>query len=215
MGQKILNIFLFTATLILTTGLIFTLGRVDRVLKDIKTQISTSQNLERKENISKTDGSLSLERIIDEKISQALSTISAQTNVITALDNPDVSNSKNISYISLGETYSTTSTDWVDVPGSGVYIDLEADYGKSAKVSWGAYLKVAHANGKAFARLYDDTNKIAVNFSEIETENNSDYKLVDSRNLSLWKGKNLYKVQIKSLNSFEVSYTSGKLKINY
>ncbi|KKQ37362.1 MAG: hypothetical protein US53_C0020G0015, partial [Candidatus Woesebacteria bacterium GW2011_GWA1_37_7] len=118
-------------------------------------------------------------------------------------------------YIPMGSSTIVTSTDWVDVPDSGVYIDLERDYGKSAKVSWEASLKVAHGNGKAFARLYDDTNKIAVDYSEITTENNVNFKQLSSGNLPFWRGRNLYKVQLKSLNSFEITYGGGKIKVSY
>ena len=105
--------------------------------------------------------------------------------------------------------------DWVDVTDSGVYIDLENDYGSGAKVSWETSLKVAHGNGKAYARLWDDTNKIAVDFSELSTEDNVDFTQVTSKYLPFWRGRNLYKVQIKSLNSFEVTCSGGKLKIVY
>ena len=103
----------------------------------------------------------------------------------------------------------------MDIEAAEVYIDLENDYGKDAKVSWEASLKVAHSNGQAFARLYDDTNKIVVLESEISTTNNADFEQTSSSNLSFWKGRNLYKVQIKSLNSFEVTYSGGRIKISY
>ena len=92
---------------------------------------------------------------------------------------------------------------------------LENDYGDGAKVSWEASLKVAHGNGKAFARLWDDTNKIAVDFSELTTTDNVDFEQVTSKYLPFWRGRNLYKVQIKSLNSFEVTYSGGRIKISY
>lgn len=116
------------------------------------------------------------------------------------------------SYISLDGSYATTSTTWVDVPGTEVTFDISA-YGVSPTITWQASLKVAHGNGQAFARIYDSTHGIAVNGSEISTTNNVDYKNVSSGNLSFWSGNNTYKVQVKSLNSFEVSYTGGKIKI--
>jgi len=149
---------------------------------------------------------------IERLVSQAVATLSAKTNVTNVVNTSATSGT---TYIPMGSTFSTFATDWTDVADSGIYIDLEKDYGKSAKVSWGTSLKVAHANGKAFARLFDDTNKIAVDFSEISTENNSTYKQVSSGNLPLWRGRNLYKVQIKSLNSFEITYSVGRIKVSY
>lgn len=122
---------------------------------------------------------------------------------------------KQTSFITMGATSTTTSTDWIDVPGSEVYIDLANDYSKSAYVTFSATLKVAHGNGQAFARVYDATNNIAVSGSELSTTNNMDEKQVTSGSLNLWSGNNLYKIQIKSLNSFEVTYVSGRLKISY
>ena len=152
------------------------------------------------------------EENIDEAISEAIATLSAtKQEVVKYVQDTSVKTT----YIPMGSSTIVTSTDWVDVPDSGVYIDLERDYGKSAKVSWEASLKVAHGNGKAFARLYDDTNKIAVDYSEITSENNVNYKQVSSGNLPFWRGRNLYKVQLKSLNSFEITYGGGKIKVSY
>ena len=118
-------------------------------------------------------------------------------------------------YIPMGTTYESTSTDWYTIDDTATYIDLINDYGKTASVSWEASLKVAHGNGQAYVRLWDDTNKIAVDGSVLTTENNSEYKLVTTGVLPFWKGRNLYKVQIRSLNSFVVSYTGGKIRISY
>lgn len=150
---------------------------------------------------------------IAKAVSEAVSTISATTVVGSSGGTPV--KVPGTSYVSIGSTYSTRSTDWVEVPDSGVYIDLINDFGEEAKVSWEASLKVANANGTAFARLYDDTNKIAVDFSEIKTEMNDTYEPVSSGELPFWRGRNLYKVQIKSLNSSEVTFTGGRVKVKY
>lgn len=120
-----------------------------------------------------------------------------------------------ITYIPMGTTYQSTSTDWYTIDDTATYIDLANDYGANATVSWEASLKVDHGNGQAFVRLWDDTNKIAVDGSEMSTVNNADYQLVTTGKIPFWKGRNLYKVQIKSLNSFVVSYTGGKIRIAY
>lgn len=150
---------------------------------------------------------------IAKTVSEAISTISATTEKVVEKQTV-VTQAEGTDYIPMGAG-TTTSTSWVDVDDSAVYIDLESDYGTDATVSWETSLKVAHGNGKAFARLYDDTNKIAVDFSELSTENNADFTQVSTGNLPFWKGRNLYKVQIKSLNSFEVTYSGGKIKVSY
>jgi len=117
--------------------------------------------------------------------------------------------------VSLDGTASTTSTAWEDIAGSEVYIDLVNDYDEDAYVTFEANLKIEHANGQAFVRIYDDTNKIAVIGSELSTTNNADFKQVTSGSLALWRGRNLYKAQLKSLNSTKVTFSGGRVKITY
>lgn len=149
-------------------------------------------------------------------VDQAIATLSSTTKETVVEKQTVVTQvSGGSDFIPMGSTFSTTSTDWVDVPDSVVFFDLINDYGEDATVSWEASLKVAHANGKAFARLYDGTHNIAVDYSEITSENNSEFERVTTGNLPFWRGHNLYKVQIKSLNSFEVTYSGGKIKVSY
>ena len=103
----------------------------------------------------------------------------------------------------------------VQCSGTEFYLDFNTDYGKSSYANWEAFLKVAHGNGTVYARLYDVTNNIAVNGSEVLITNKSDLNQVISGGLSFWAGNNLYRVQIKSLNSFEVTFGSGRIKIKY
>ena len=146
-----------------------------------------------------------LKTYVDEKVSQVpTSTVTAQPAALPQT-----------AYISMGTTHTSTNTAWVDVPDSDVYIDLVNDYGSTAYVTWSASLKVAHGNGTAYARLYDATNNIAVIGSELASVNNSQYQQVASGALALWRGKNLYRVQLKSLNSFEVTLSNAKIKISY
>jgi len=151
---------------------------------------------------------------IAQLVSDAVATLSGETKTIVKEIATNTSE-RQTSYIPVGTTYSTKSTDWVDVPDSSVYVDLVNDYGDNTWVTWEASLKVSQGNGKAFARLYDDTNKIAVNFSELVTEENASFKQAISSNLPFWRGRNLYKVQIKSLTTADVTYSGGRIKINY
>jgi hypothetical protein len=205
---------LFLSILGLIGGFYFLYQRQNKILNEPG---ETNQALEIDDN---SELNLSLDtcgqRCRDEiaiAVSDALADIPPTTETIIEKETI-VSTSQGTDYISMGTSDTTTSTDWVDVEASAVYIDLENDYGADANVSWEASLKVAHGNGKAFARLYDDTNKIAVDFSELTTENNVEFTQKTTGNLPFWKGRNLYKVQIKSLNSFEVTYSGGKIKVS-
>lgn len=149
---------------------------------------------------------------IRKSVSDAIATIAAVPKTIIKTQSQK---SQQTSYISLDGTVSTTGTSWVDAPGIEVAFDLTKDYSKDALVSWEASLKVAHGNGQAYARLFDVTHGIAVAGSEISTTNNSSYLRVSSGNLGLWAGRNVYRVQLKSLNSFEITYTGGRMRITY
>ena len=158
---------------------------------------------------------LECRRYIAEEISKAMATVSGTVETKTVVEKVTTSPSASTSYISMGGTATTKATDWVTLDDTAVYIDPESDYGKDAIFTWDASLKVAHSNGQAFARIYDETNGIAVSGSELTTTNNSNFEQKISGALPLWRGRNLYKVQLKSLNSFEVTYSSGRIKVSY
>jgi hypothetical protein len=118
-------------------------------------------------------------------------------------------------YIPIAGPLSSTSKDWYDLAGTEFYLNFNTDYGKSAYANWDASLKIKDGNGTVYARIYDVTNKIAVNGSEILVSNKGDLTQVISGGLSFWAGNNLYRVQLKSLNGFEVTFGSGRIKIIY
>lgn len=118
-------------------------------------------------------------------------------------------------YIPIAGPLSSTSKDWYDLSGTEFYLNFNTDYGKSAYANWDASLKIKDGNGTTYARLYDVTNKIAVNGSEVSVSNSGNLSQVISGGLSFWAGNNLYRVQIKSLNGFEATFGSGRVKIIY
>lgn len=155
---------------------------------------------------------------IDQKISESISTISGGTKEIvkTVTITPVPTKTKaQTAYIPIVGPITTTSSDWYDAPGTEFYLDYNTDYGKAAYADWQAFLKVANGNGTAYARLYDITNKIGVDGSEVSVTNKGDLTQVISGRLNFWSGNNQYRVQIKSLNKFEVTFGSGRVKIIY
>lgn len=118
-------------------------------------------------------------------------------------------------YIPIAGPLSSTSKDWYDLAGTEFYLNFNTDYGKSAYANWDASLRVKDGNGTVYARIYDVTNKIAVNGSEISISSKGDLTQVISGALNFWAGNNLYRVQLKSLNGFEVTFGSGRVKIIY
>ena len=116
-------------------------------------------------------------------------------------------------YIPLTASFTTSNTDWTNVSGTETYIDLKNNYSANAYITWEAVLSVA-SGGQVTARLYDATHGIGVNGSEVSSSSTAG-ELVTSGKLNLWAGNNLYKVQIKSLNSYAVTFTSGRIKLVY
>ena len=182
-------------------------------------KISTSQNSGYQSNIPIQETTPSdncgdtCKAEIGKAVASAIATLSATPKTIVKTVVPTTK--KQIVYIPIGGPVSTTSTQWVDVPGVEVYIDKVNDYSSGAYITWEASLKVKDDNGQAFARLQDITHGITVNGSEISTSNNSSAQTTYSGSLSLWAGKNLYRLQLKSLNSFEATFLSGRIKISY
>lgn len=163
--------------------------------------------------VSKTGCDDECKKSIQEEVEKAIAKIPTTLPKSVVTQRPDINLRTQI--IPLGGSYSTIAAAWVDVSGSEVTFNVEKDYGGKAAVSFHASLKIADGNGQTLARLYDSTHAMAVFGSEISTANNLDYQSVSSGNLSLWSGYNTYKVQIKSPNSKEVSYTGGGIKISY
>lgn len=152
-------------------------------------------------------------RLINETVAEAMATLSGTTKTAIPPSTP-VPAERQTTYIPLSGPITTTSMDWVDAAGTDVYIDLVNDYGKNTWVSWEAFLKIADGNGQAFARLYDATHGIAVNGSEVSVTKGVSTQVI-SGELKFWAGRNLYRVQLKSLNSFVATLESGRIKINY
>ncbi len=114
-------------------------------------------------------------------------------------------------YIPLGGGGSTTSRDWADVGNAEIYLDV-TNYPNLDKAYFEAFIRVQHGNGTAFARLYDVTHNIGVQGGEVSTGSES-FALVESGSLNFWQGKNLYRVQVKSLTGYEAFYDSGRIKL--
>jgi len=154
------------------------------------------------------------QKIIDQKISEALAKIPTQKpektmSVIVPTSAP-ATQAKAI-YIPLVTEGTTVSTSWVDIVPSEFYFNL-ADYPGATQVRFICYLQALHGSAKVYARLYDQTNKRAVDYSQLETQNDS-YTLLESSGITIWRGNNQYTVQLKSENGTQVLLKEAKLKI--
>lgn len=197
--------------LIFIAGYVVAKNTLDRIYKDIALQ---------KQKViavveEKTGCDADCQKAVANEVGRAMATLSATTRQVIISQATGNTSKPQVSYIPLDGTYSTTNTGWTDAKGVEVSFDLAKDYASGAKVAWEASLRVANANGTAYARLFDTSHGIAVDGSEISVTNNADYQRVSSGNLNLWAGRNIYRVQIKSLNSFNIDYSGGKIRVSY
>ena len=213
--DKYLKIYLLLSVIFLSLSFFLLYQKVNKIAELSGTNLVSPTVEERSQPPSpKIDScGTTCKSEIQKAVSEAMATLSGKLQTPTKIATAPTG--KKTSYIPLTGPITTTSTAWVDASGVEVYVDLAGDYSKDATVSWEATLSVATGNGQAFARLFDVTHGIAVNGSEISLTNNATPTLVSSGNLSLWSGKNLYRVQLKSLNSFVITFASGRIKIIY
>ena len=217
---KFLKALSFAATPFLIAGFVYLFFLVEKmysVLEEnqLASNIPAIFEIPLKDDISQEQCDQQCKEEIEEIVSQAISTISGTTKTVVKTETVISDVGTQTAYIPLTGPITTTSTSWVDAVGTDFYLDLNGDYGSGSEASWETFLKIAHGNGQAFARLYDVTHSIAVAGSEVSVTNQPTSTQVSSGNLNFWSGRNLYRVQIKSLNSFEVTFGSGRIKITH
>lgn len=146
---------------------------------------------------------LSCQELMDEKISKAISGLST------------VSSKKplSVNYIPLGDGGLTNSTLWNVVDGSEFTFDL-SDYPADTKVYWEGNLKAGSFGSRCYARLYDTTHYRQVDYS-LQSTSDMDFETLMSQPLSIWRGENHYRLEIRSLDSVICSLETPRLVVKY
>jgi|GEM_PF-1318190 hypothetical protein len=218
--SSFLKIYTLVSIILLSVGLIVALSGLSKANKSIsdlqKQALTITTNEETGETIIDACGD-TCQAEIKSQVAAVVKNLPTTKPVATQkpVTQTQTVESKKTGYLPLAGPITTTSTSWVDAVGTEFYLDLINDYNQGATATWEAFLKVANANGTAYARLYDVTHNIAVNGSEVKIENKDISTQVISGALSFWAGRNQYRVQIKSLNSLEVTFGSGRVRITY
>ena len=223
MKEKILPILIIVIAILVLANLVFLdvryLGQPQKSLptatesafQTAPTSLSSSPSSSAVSETCET----TCQQLIDEKIAQAIATLSGKETTKESKTAEKTTTPKpsqpQVIYIPLGGGGSTISRDWTDVGNAEVYLDVN-DYPNLEKAYFEGFIKVKHGNGKVFARLYDVNHSIGVQGSDIESASEN-FTLVESGTLNFWQGKNLYRIQIKSLNGYEASIDSGRIKI--
>lgn len=118
---------------------------------------------------------------------------------------------RTISYLPVPGSNSTTANNWADLSGTDFYFDPH-DYSGLISIYFETNLHLFNGNGLAFVRLFDVTHGVGVQGSEVQTSKQAD-TAVESGQVSFYAGKNLIRVQAKSLTADTTVFTSGRLKI--
>ncbi|MCL5784483.1 MAG: hypothetical protein M1142_03975 [Patescibacteria group bacterium] len=116
-------------------------------------------------------------------------------------------------YIPLGTGGSSTGSDWTTINTYKITLD-PADYPGYSSMQLELSLRVYQGNGKAFARLINSDDGLAVLLSEVSTTF-GDYTWVTSSPFTLSSGKKNYKVQLKSLTGYEAGIQNARIKVNF
>jgi hypothetical protein len=105
---------------------------------------------------------------------------------------------------------STSSTTYTDMSGVEAYIDT-ANYPSIQKVVFEVYLTIPIANGFAYAKLFNVTDKHDVWFSEVSMETNQVIR--KEATIQLVPGKKLYRVMMKSTMAAEAKLINARIRI--
>jgi len=210
------------AMLLVFVGLVVNLGYLDwKILRESRQVAAPTVVKETAALVSPTPGvtivpmgcrdeCASLIAPLEEKINSHLGMPVISPTPITKVIN-NVTTNTAISYIPVASSGNTIMMNWTKVDGSQFVFDAK-DYPSKSKVSWEVNLKVQNPNSRCSARIYDQTNLRAVDYSELSTTSTV-FEYLASQNVAIWAGKNQYYLEIKSLDGSTCYISSPRLVI--
>ncbi len=116
-----------------------------------------------------------------------------------------------VAYVTIPGSGSSKLVTWENISGTEFYFD-KSDYPGLTEIYFEANMNLLNGNGKAFVRLYDAAHSIGVDGSEV-TSTGQPAGIYTSGKLNFWAGKNLIRVQAKTLTADTAVYNYGRLKI--
>ncbi len=129
----------------------------------------------------------------------------------TTVSQPARTKVRSLTYVTIPGSGNTLNNNWTDLAGTDFYFD-PADYPGLVEVYFEASMRLFNGNGMAYVRLFDTNHGIGVQGSDVQT-NSQASTVVTSGKVSFWAGKNLIRVQTKSLTADTAIYDSGRLRI--
>lgn len=135
------------------------------------------------------------------------------TPMLTRSVGTTVTNKKirTVAYVTIPGSGSSKSLTWENIVGTEFYFD-KSDYPGLTEIYFETNMNLLNGNGKAFVRLYDSGHNIGVDGSEVSSVGQP-AGIYTSGRLNFWAGKNLIRVQAKSLTADTTVYNYGRLKI--
>lgn len=151
------------------------------------------------------------QKYINDKIANLPTQPPTTLKTITTVPIPSRSKIRTISYLPIPTGGSTGNNDWTDLAGTDFYFDTH-DYPGLVEIYFETNIHLFNGNGIVFVRLFDATHGVGVQGSEAQSDQQRDTAVVSGK-VSFYQGKNLIKVQAKSLTADTAIFTSGRLKI--
>jgi hypothetical protein len=118
---------------------------------------------------------------------------------------------RTVQYVAIPGSGSTQNNTWTNISGTDFYFN-PADYPGLLEIYFEANIKLFNGNGMAYVQLFNATSGVGVQGSDIQINSQAD-TLVTSGKVTFWAGKNLIRVQAKSLTADTAVYNSGRLRI--
>lgn len=113
-------------------------------------------------------------------------------------------------YVTFGSGTNSTN-DWADVTGLSVYADSTA-YGSIKQAVFEATISIPTGNETAYARLYNETDKHPVWFSDVSLSGGTPQLLI-SKPITLDSWNKLYQVQMKTDLSYPANITQARIHL--
>lgn len=118
---------------------------------------------------------------------------------------------RSVVYIPIPGSGFTTNNVWTDLSGTDFYFN-KSDYPGLIEVAFEANIKLFNGNGTAYVQIFDVTHGVGVQGSDVSTNSQTSTAVI-SGSVSFWAGKNLYRVQAKSLTADTAMFDGGRLKL--
>ena len=164
--------------------------------------------------VYKDECGLECQKYISDKVTELQSNRVGVTSVPTekaVVKTPTKTKTRTVSYVTVPGSGSTLANSWTDLIGTDFYFN-KADYPGLIEIYFEVNMSLFNGNGMAYVQLFDVTHGVGVQGSDVKT-NSQTNTLVTSGKVTFWAGKNLVRVQAKSLTADTAIYTSGRLRI--